>query len=328
MADKKIIAVVGATGAQGGGLVRAILPIRTAASPPAPSPATRVGQGEGARALGAEVVAGGSRRRGERPKRAFDGAYGAFCVTNYWEHFSPEQGASAGAQHGPRGEGGRRAARDLVDARGHAQAGCRSTTTACRRCMGKYKVPHFDAKGEADAFFADAGVPTTFLLTSFYWDNFIYFGIGPAARPGRQARAHASRWATAKLPGIAAEDIGKCAYGIFKAGDEFIGKTVGIAGEHADRRADGGGADARRSARRCAYNDGARPRSIAASASRAPTTSATCSSSSATSRRTSAARATSTQPRAEPGAADLRRVAQDQHRTAFPSPEGPVRVDA
>src|SRR5439155_1628355 len=36
----------------------------------------------------------------------------------------------------------------------------------------------------------------------------------------------------AKLAGIAAEDIGKTAYGIFKAGDRYIGKTVGIAGEH------------------------------------------------------------------------------------------------
>jgi hypothetical protein len=35
-----------------------------------------------------------------------------------------------------------------------------------------------------------------------------------------------------KLPGIATEDIGKCAYGIFKRGQELIGKTVGIAGEH------------------------------------------------------------------------------------------------
>jgi hypothetical protein len=35
-----------------------------------------------------------------------------------------------------------------------------------------------------------------------------------------------------KLPGIAAEDIGGCAYGIFKAGGKYIGKTVGIAGEH------------------------------------------------------------------------------------------------
>ena len=35
-----------------------------------------------------------------------------------------------------------------------------------------------------------------------------------------------------KLPGIVAEDIGKAAYGIFQRGKEFIGKKVGIAGEH------------------------------------------------------------------------------------------------
>ncbi|HET8699572.1 MAG TPA: NmrA/HSCARG family protein, partial [Gammaproteobacteria bacterium] len=35
----------------------------------------------------------------------------------------------------------------------------------------------------------------------------------------------------AKMAGIAAEDIGKTAYGIFKAGSEYIGKTVGILGE-------------------------------------------------------------------------------------------------
>jgi uncharacterized protein YbjT (DUF2867 family) len=35
-----------------------------------------------------------------------------------------------------------------------------------------------------------------------------------------------------KLPAIAAEDIGKCALGLFRRGAEFIGKTVGIAGEH------------------------------------------------------------------------------------------------
>jgi hypothetical protein len=35
-----------------------------------------------------------------------------------------------------------------------------------------------------------------------------------------------------KMAGVASEDIGKCAYGIFKGGKAFIGKTVGVAGEH------------------------------------------------------------------------------------------------
>ena len=148
--------------------------------------------------------------------------------------------------------------------------------------MGKYKVPHFDAKGEADHFFTDAGVPTTFLLTSFYWDNFIHFGMGPKKGPTASS-AITLPMGDKKLPGIAAEDIGKCAYGIFKRGREFIGKTVGIAGEHLTGAADGRGASPRRSARKCATTR-CRPRCTAASDSLAPTTWATCSSSSAISR--------------------------------------------
>jgi len=96
---------------------------------------------------------------------------------------------------------------------------------------GKYKVPHFDGKGEANQIFTDLGVPTTFLNTSFYWDNFIFFGLGPKRGPDG-VLAITLPMGSAKLPGIAAEDIGACAYGIFKRGSELIGKTVGIAGAH------------------------------------------------------------------------------------------------
>ena len=41
----------------------------------------------------------------------------------------------------------------------------------------KYRVPHFDAKAEADAYFK--GLPVTYLMTSFYWDNLYTFGVGP-----------------------------------------------------------------------------------------------------------------------------------------------------
>ena len=97
--------------------------------------------------------------------------------------------------------------------------------------MGTYKVPHFDAKGEADQEFTRLGVPTTFLLTSFYWDNLIFFGMGPKKGPDGTL-LFTLPMGDKKLPGIAAEDIGKCALGIFKKGKEYIGKTVGIAGEH------------------------------------------------------------------------------------------------
>jgi uncharacterized protein YbjT (DUF2867 family) len=230
MADRKIIVVTGATGAQGGGLVRAIL-----ARPGdgfAVRALTRDPRSEKGRALaeaGAEVVAADVDDAASLD-RAFAGAYGAFCVTFFWNHFSAET--------------------EIAEVRHMAaaarKAGLRhviwSTLEDTRKWVplddnrmptlhGKYKVPHFDGKGEADQIFRDAGVPTTFLLTSFYWDNFIYFGAGPQRLPDGTL-ALTFPMGDRKLPAMAAEDIGKCAYGLFQRGGEFLGKTVGIAGEH------------------------------------------------------------------------------------------------
>ena len=230
MAEKKIIAVAGATGAQGGGLVRAIL------GDPASGFTARAltrdvnsAKAKELAKLGAEVVAANVDDI-ESLKKAFRGAYGAFCVTFYWEYFSPEKEIAQ--------------AMALAEAAKHAgvQHAIWSTLEDTRKWVplsdnrmptlhGKYKVPHFDGKGEADKFFTEFGVPTTFLLTSFYWDNFIFFGSGPKRGPDGKL-ALTFPMGDKKLPGIAAEDIGKCAYGIFKRGREFIGKPVGIAGEH------------------------------------------------------------------------------------------------
>lgn len=230
MTNKKIIAVVGATGAQGGGLVRAILNDKSGAF--AARALTRNVNAEKAKALaqqGVEVVAADIDDV-ESVKKAFDGAYGAFCVTNFWEHFSAEKEVAQ--------------AKNMAQAA--KQAGVQhviwSTLEDTRKWVplsdnrmptlhGKYKVPHFDGKGEADPLFAQAGVPTTLLLTSFYWDNLVYFGMGPKKGPDGTL-AITMPMGDKKLPGIAAEDIGKCALGLFKKGREYIGKTVGIAGEH------------------------------------------------------------------------------------------------
>jgi uncharacterized protein YbjT (DUF2867 family) len=98
--------------------------------------------------------------------------------------------------------------------------------------MGKYKVPHFDVKGEADALFEASGVPVTYLIASFYWENFIYFGMNPKKGPDGKL-ALSLPMADKKLAGIAAEDIGKAAYAIFRKGPAATaGKRIGIAGEH------------------------------------------------------------------------------------------------
>jgi uncharacterized protein YbjT (DUF2867 family) len=230
MADRKVIAVVGSTGAQGGGLARAIL--RDKAGGFTARAVTRKVDSDKAKELarlGAEVVAGDMDDPATL-EPAFRGAHAVFGVTNYWEHFSPE----------------RELAQATAIARAANQAGAKhviwSTLEDTRRwvplsdnrmptLMGKYKVPHFDAKGEADTVFKQLVPNTTCLLTSFYWENLIYFGAGPKPGPdGTLALTYPM--GDKKLPGIAVEDIGKCAYTIFKRGQEFIGKTVGIAGEH------------------------------------------------------------------------------------------------
>lgn len=230
VADKKIISVVGATGAQGGGLVRAILNDKS--SPFTVRALTRDVNSDKARALaaqGADVVAADLDDL-ESLKRAFASAHGAYCVTFFWAHFSPEKEIAG--------------ARAMAQAAKHAdvQHAIWSTFEDTRKwvplsddrmptLMGKYKVPHFDSKAEANSAFTELGVPTTFLLTSFYWENLIYFGMGPKKGPDGKL-AFTLPMGDKKLPGMTAEDIGKCAYGIFKRGSEFIGKIVGVAGDH------------------------------------------------------------------------------------------------
>jgi uncharacterized protein YbjT (DUF2867 family) len=230
VAERKVIVVTGATGAQGGGLARAIL-----AEPEAGYTVralTRDAHSEAARALaeaGAEIVSADLDDPASL-ERAFEGAYGAYCVTFFWAHFSPEREQSQ--------------ARSMAQAA--KSAGLRhviwSTLEDTRRwlklddprmptLMERYKVPHFDAKGESDEFFRQAGVPTTFLLTSYYWDNLIHFGMGPKPGPDGTLLL-ALPMGDRKLPGIAAEDIGRCAWGIFKQGEGLAGRTIGIAGEH------------------------------------------------------------------------------------------------
>jgi uncharacterized protein YbjT (DUF2867 family) len=230
MSQKKIIAVLGATGAQGGGLVRAILADKSGEF--SVRALTRDVNSEKSKALaklGAEVVKADIDNY-DSLKSAFAGAYGVYAVTFFWEHFSPEKETAEAKQIA-------KAAKEA-----NVKHIIWSTFEDTRKWIplsdnrmptlqGKYKVPHFDAKAEANEYFTELNLPVTFLLTSFYWDNFIYFGMGPKKGPDGKL-AITIPMGNKKLPGIVAEDIGKAAYGIFKSGNDFIGKTVGVSGGH------------------------------------------------------------------------------------------------
>ncbi len=230
MEKKKTIAVVGATGAQGSGLCRAILNDRDGGyGVRALTRNTESAKAQELANMGAEVVRADVDDV-ESLEKAFQGAHGAFCVTFFWDHFSPEK--------------------EVAEAKNMAVAAKRagvehviwSTLEDTRNWIplsddrmptlnGKYKVPHFDGKGEANNVFSELRLPRTFLLTSFYWENLVYFGMGP--KKGADGKLYITMpMGDKKLPGIASGDIGKCAYAIFRKGREFIGKIVGIAGDH------------------------------------------------------------------------------------------------
>jgi uncharacterized protein YbjT (DUF2867 family) len=228
MSSLPIIAVIGSTGAQGGGLVRAIL--ADSARKYSARAITRKPDSPAARELaakGAEVLAG-DLDDAASVERAIKGAHGLYAVTNFWEHFSAEREI---AQAGNIARAAKNAGIKHVIWSTLEDTRLRVPLSDARMptLMQRYKVPHFDAKGEANALFK--GLPATLFNTSFYWDNLIHFGMGPK-RGADGVLNFLLPMGKRKLPGMAVADIGACAYGIFKRGSDFIGRSIGVAGEH------------------------------------------------------------------------------------------------
>ncbi len=229
MTDKKIIAVVGSTGQQGGGLVRAILddPNNTFAV----RALTRNPDSPSAQALasrGAEVVRADLDDE-DSLRAALDGAYGAYFVTAFWEYndVAREQSQARALANAAKAAGLEHVIwSTLPDTRDHIALDDDRAPTL----HGEYKVPHFDGKAEADQFFLDAGVPTTFLSTTFFFEAFIDFFRPARGEDG--ALVLNLPMADRTLPGIAAEDIGRTAFGIFEQGTELVGQRIEISGEN------------------------------------------------------------------------------------------------
>ncbi|MEU2871989.1 NmrA/HSCARG family protein [Streptomyces olivoreticuli] len=239
MSEHKTIAVVGATGAQGGGLVRAILDAPDSGF--TVRALTRDTDSPKARALaerGAEVVRADLDDEAS-VHRAFVGAYGAFVVTNFWAPLTPEQEAARDrarmeidqahvAARAAKANGLRHVVWSTLEDTRPYFAHLGRTVPAP---LGAYAVPHFDAKAEANAAFTTLGVPTTFLQTTFYYEAFTQ-GQGPH-RDADGKLVLATPMAANPLALIAADDIGRTALGVLRRGVEFVGRTVSIAGEHA-----------------------------------------------------------------------------------------------
>ncbi len=225
MTEKKIVAVVGATGVQGGAVARALLEDGEFAVR-ALTRDTGSAAAKDLASLGAEVVAADLYDEASL-RRAFDGAYGAYLVTPFFTHLS--------------------AAKELEEVT-HLVAAAKglrhvvwSTLEDTREAISldddrmptideKYKVPHFDVKGgEADALFAEAGLPTTYVRMSFYWNNLLR-DVAPY-RKDDGTLALSLPVGESKISGIAGEDIGKAIVSVLKR-PETIGQTIGLGSEH------------------------------------------------------------------------------------------------
>ncbi|GAA1859736.1 NmrA/HSCARG family protein [Brevibacterium marinum] len=226
---KKVIAVAGATGSQGGGAAAAILDDPD--SPFTVRALTRNPDSAAAQELssrGAEVVRADFGDEASLVA-AFDGAYGAFLVTNFWAHGSADQ-ESLEIAH-------------LASAA--STAGLHhvvwSTLEDTRELLpiedermpvlqDRYNVPHFDAKGEGNERFTQAGVPTTFLNTTFFYQGFLD-GVEPRRGEDGELTLSIPFEDGKLLAGIDVRDIGRTAYEILRRGEEFIDQTVSIAGD-------------------------------------------------------------------------------------------------
>jgi NmrA-like family len=154
--NKKLIAVIGATGQQGSGVVRALqassqFKVRALTRSP-----------DKHRELAEEVVEA-DLNRPETLKAAFKGAHGVFLVTNYRE---------AGADELKQATAVVRAAKD---------AGVKhfiwSTLPDVEQISGgKFDVPHFTGKAKIDRIVKEAGFPRhTFVIAPGYYQNFVGF---------------------------------------------------------------------------------------------------------------------------------------------------------
>lgn len=228
MTGKKLITVLGATGTQGGAVARALLADGEFAVR-AVTRDTASGRAQALAGSGAEVVAADLTDESSL-RAAFDGAYGAYLVTPYWEHRSParELAEVENLIGAARAAGLRHVVwSTLEDTREAIPAG----DDRMPMLEGGYRVPHFDVKGgSADALFAKSGLPTTYLLMSFYWDNLLT-SQKPRRDPDGTLALHLPV-GDAAIAGASSDDIGQAVLQVLRRPAESIGAVIPVAGAH------------------------------------------------------------------------------------------------
>ncbi|NXC43016.1 NMRL1 protein, partial [Penelope pileata] len=214
MAAKKVIVVFGATGAQGGAVARALLEddaflVRALTRSPGRSAAQELRQ------RGAEVV-----RADLDDERALEaalaGAYGAFAVTNFWEHGSKEKEVAQGKRLA-----------DLSKRLGLQHMVYSGLENVKQLTGGRLEVLHFDGKGEVEEYFRTIGVPTTTVRLPFYFENFLS-SFKPEKAPQGDKFFLALPMGDTPMDGMAVEDLGPVVLSLLKSPEQYIGQVIGL----------------------------------------------------------------------------------------------------
>ena len=211
MNKDKLILVVGATGKQGGAvlrhLVRAGIKVRALTRDPEKDEAKQLLK------QGAEVIAGNLSDRTSL-ENAATGAYGVFSVQNYWEK-------------GIGFEGEIRQGKNLADAA--KKAGVKHfVQSTMAQAMSFRGVEHFKSKLEVEKYIDQIGLPRTFVGMVYFMDNVLDPKLGGSMTfPVLSGTLEPET----RFHMIAVDDIGAIVAKIFQQPEKFIGKRFDIAGD-------------------------------------------------------------------------------------------------
>ncbi|XP_015355371.1 nmrA-like family domain-containing protein 1, partial [Marmota marmota marmota] len=205
------------TGSQGGSVAKALLESKHFAVRALTRDVTRP-NALALQKLGAEVVKGDLNDKAS-VEAALKGAYGAFVVTNFWEHFSKDKEVCQGKM-----------VADTAKHLGLKHVVYSGLENVERLSGGKLKVPHFDGKGEVEEYFWSIGVPMTSVRLAAYFENFLTTWK-PLKAPDGDFYTLALPMGDVPMDGISVADVGAVVSSIFNSPEEFIGKAVGLSAE-------------------------------------------------------------------------------------------------
>ena len=230
MATKKVLVVFGATGNQGGSVIKSILNDPKTTKPNAKALETQ----------GVECVAGDINDKASI-KSAFDGAYAVFAMTNYWEKMDAElefaQGKTiadlAKVSISVLSECSYKPIMTCEQESGVQHLIWSSLLNITKLTDGAFpNVEHFDSKAAVEQYIRDQEIPATFILPGFFMSNI----------PGQILRQVPpdNNW-TLAMPAPsdtpvplfdAAGDTGKFVKGILTHRDQVLGKRIYAASDY------------------------------------------------------------------------------------------------